>query len=84
MNEKMRAVLCDSTLGFPLSVHHSSFIIHHSPLRIEFQSYSEAYGDDFEDCRRRVPDLTKLRRLTGLEARWGLDEIIAELVEQRT
>ncbi|MCD4727114.1 MAG: GDP-mannose 4,6-dehydratase [Pirellulales bacterium] len=52
-----------------------------SPLRIEFQSYAEAYGDDFEDCRRRVPDLSKLCRLTGLEARWGLDEIIAELVE---
>ena len=27
----------------------------------QFQSYTEAYGDDFEDCRRRVPDLTKLR-----------------------
>jgi UDP-glucose 4-epimerase len=51
-----------------------------SPLRIEFQSYAEAYGDDFEDCRRRVPDLTKLRRLTGLQARYGLDDIIRELV----
>ncbi len=52
-----------------------------SPLRIEFQSYAEAYGEDFEDCRRRVPDLTKLRRLTGLQARYGLDDIIRELVE---
>lgn len=52
-----------------------------SPLHIEFQSYAEAYGEDFEDCRRRVPDLSKLCRLTGLEARWGLDEVIAELVE---
>jgi UDP-glucose 4-epimerase len=51
-----------------------------SSLRIEFQSYAEAYGDDFEDCRRRVPDLTKLRRLTGLQARYGLDDIIRELV----
>ena len=63
------------------NVHHSSFITHHSPLRIEFQSYAEAYGEDFEDCRRRVPDLTKLRRLTGLQARYGLDDIIRELVE---
>ena len=52
-----------------------------SSLHVEFQSYAAAYGEDFEDCRRRVPDLTKLRRLTGLEARWGLDEIIDELME---
>ncbi len=51
-----------------------------SPLRIEFQSYTEAYGADFEDCRRRVPDLSKLRRLTGVQARYGLDDIIRELV----
>jgi UDP-glucose 4-epimerase len=50
-------------------------------LRIEFQSYAQAYGDDFEDCRRRVPDLTKLRQLTGIQARYGLDDIIRELVE---
>jgi UDP-glucose 4-epimerase len=50
-------------------------------LRIEFQSYADAYGDDFEDCRRRVPDLTKLRTLTGLEARYSLDDVIRELVE---
>ena len=30
-------------------------------LPIQFQSYAEAYGEDFEDCRRRVPDLTRLR-----------------------
>ncbi len=51
-----------------------------SPLRIEFQSYTEAYGSDFEDCRRRVPDLSKLRQLTGIQARYGLDDIIRELI----
>jgi UDP-glucose 4-epimerase len=51
-----------------------------SPLRIQFQTYTEAYGDDFEDCRRRVPDLTKLRTLTGIQAKYGLDDIIRELV----
>lgn len=54
-----------------------------TPLAIKFQSYTEAYGEDFEDCRRRVPDLSKLLRLTGLKARWGLDEVIAELVERK-
>jgi nucleoside-diphosphate-sugar epimerase len=52
-----------------------------SRLAIQFQSYAEAYGNNFEDCRRRVPDLSKLRRLTGLQARYGLDDIIRELVE---
>jgi len=52
-----------------------------SSLQIQFQSYAEAYGDDFEDCRRRVPDLSKLRQLTGIQARYGLDEIVRELVE---
>ena len=30
-------------------------------LGVEFQSYRDAYSDDFEDVRRRVPDLSKLR-----------------------
>jgi UDP-glucose 4-epimerase len=49
-------------------------------LAIEFISYARAYGEDFEDCRRRVPDLTKLRKLTGLRTQHGLDDIIRELV----
>jgi UDP-glucose 4-epimerase len=52
-----------------------------SPLQINFQSYTEAYGADFEDCRRRVPDLSRLRTLTGIQARYSLDDIIRELVE---
>jgi UDP-glucose 4-epimerase len=51
-----------------------------SSLQIEFQSYTEAYGADFEDCRRRVPDLSKLRTLTEIQARYSLDDIIRELV----
>ena len=49
-------------------------------VAIEFQSYGEAYGDDFEDCRRRVPDLSRLRGLVDFEPRFTLDEVIAELV----
>ncbi len=67
----------------PRTSNPQSLIPRPSSLHIEFQSYAEAYGDDFEDCRRRVPDLSKLCRLTGLEARWGLDEVIAELVERK-
>ncbi len=49
-------------------------------LEVEFISYVQAYGEDFEDCRRRVPDLTKLLQLTGLQAQYRLDDIIRELV----
>lgn len=50
-------------------------------LSIEFISYADAYSEDFEDCRRRVPDLTKVRRLTGLRAQYTLDRVVRELVE---
>jgi UDP-glucose 4-epimerase len=50
-------------------------------LKVEFVSYAQAYNEDFEDCRRRVPDLTKLRKLTGLQTQYGLDDIIREVVE---
>jgi UDP-glucose 4-epimerase len=49
-------------------------------IPIEFISYAKAYSEDFEDCRRRVPDLTKLRKLTGLRAKYRLDDIVRELV----
>jgi UDP-glucose 4-epimerase len=50
-------------------------------LAIEFISYADAYSEDFEDCRRRVPDLSKTHRLTGLRAQYTLDRVIRELVE---
>jgi UDP-glucose 4-epimerase len=49
-------------------------------LDIEYQSYQAAYSDDFEDVRRRVPDLSKLRRTIDFEARIDLDQIIAEVI----
>ncbi len=49
-------------------------------LQIEYQSYAAAYSDDFEDVRRRVPDLTRLRRMIDFELRHDLDQIIREVV----
>jgi UDP-glucose 4-epimerase len=49
-------------------------------LEIEFQSYAAAYGDDFEDCRRRVPDLARLRGWIDFRPAHQLDDIIRELV----
>ena len=42
--------------------------------------YDEAYAEGFEDMPRRVPDLSKLERLTGFRARTALDEIIEDVL----
>jgi len=42
--------------------------------------YTEAYGPDFEDLQRRVPDLTRLRGLLGAVPMRDLDEIIDRAV----
>ena len=49
-------------------------------LSIEFISYADAYSKDFEDCRRRVPDLSRLREAIGFEPRHDLDECIREVI----
>lgn len=43
---------------------------------IEFQSYKEAYDESFEDIRRRVPELNRIRETIGYEAKHDLDAII--------
>jgi UDP-glucose 4-epimerase len=51
-----------------------------NPLaKIEFQSYAKAYDEDFEDIRRRVPDLSRLRQAIGYEPKLGMDEIIRDV-----
>jgi UDP-glucose 4-epimerase len=49
-------------------------------LEIEFQSYAAAYSEDFEDIRRRVPDLSRLRRTIEFQLQYDLDRIITEVI----
>ena len=49
-------------------------------LAIEFQSYAAAYSEDFEDVRRRVPDLTRLRSTIDYRLEYDLDRIIEEVI----
>jgi UDP-glucose 4-epimerase len=44
--------------------------------KIEFQSYSDAYDDSFEDIRRRVPELTRIQQTIGFKPTNDLDAII--------
>ncbi len=52
-----------------------------SSSTVEFQSYSDAYDRDFEDVRRRVPDLTRLRATITARPRFDLNGIIREVAE---
>jgi UDP-glucose 4-epimerase len=51
-----------------------------SNSEIIFKNYEEVYGDDFEEPKIRVPDISKINRVTGWVPKKGLDEIIIELV----
>ena len=50
---------------------------------IEFQSYSDAYDETFEDIRRRVPDLTRIQQAIGYRARHDLDAIIDSVAQSQ-
>lgn len=52
-----------------------------SSSEIVFIPYKQAYGIDFVDIRKRRPNLTKIKKLTGYEPRWTLEETIREVAE---
>jgi UDP-glucose 4-epimerase len=47
-----------------------------STSSIELVPYEQAYGEGFEDMRRRVPDNSRAQRLIGFDPETGLDDII--------
>ncbi len=49
-------------------------------IRIEHLPYSKAYGDDFEDVRRRVPDVSRLKQTIGSVPRLGLESILDDII----
>jgi UDP-glucose 4-epimerase len=54
-----------------------------SSSSIELQTYTEAYDCDFEDVRRRVPDLTRLRTTIPYQPRFDLDAIIRDVIASK-
>src|SRR5207249_1518776 len=46
---------------------------------IEFQTYTAAYDKDFEDVRRRVPDLSRLRSTIDYRPRYDLEATIRDV-----
>ncbi|MEJ7764972.1 MAG: GDP-mannose 4,6-dehydratase [Acidimicrobiales bacterium] len=54
-----------------------------SGSEIQLIPYDQAFPQGgFEDMRRRVPDTTKLRDLTGWEAARGLDDILDDVIAE--
>ncbi len=51
-----------------------------SKSEIVLVPYEKAYEEGFEDMQRRVPDLSKLRALTGYEPQVTLDEVLDRVV----
>lgn len=51
-----------------------------SASTIEYMSYLEAYGEDYEDMPRRRPELSRLRELIGFEPRFSLDDTLGDLI----
>ncbi len=48
---------------------------------IVLQSYADAFDEDFEDVRCRVPDLSRLQATIEYRAMHSLEMIITEVVE---
>ncbi len=52
-----------------------------STSTIEFIPFEKAYDQNFEDLQRRVPDLTKIRRLIGYAPKVTIDDIIDKVAD---
>lgn len=53
-----------------------------SQSEIRFVSYAAAYGEGFEDMRRRVPSLEKAQRLIGYRPTRTLENIINDVADE--
>jgi UDP-glucose 4-epimerase len=52
-----------------------------SPSEIKYIPYEDAYEKGFEDMSRRLPDISKIQRLTGYQPQASLEEILKEVIE---
>jgi UDP-glucose 4-epimerase len=50
---------------------------------IEYVSYEQAYGQQFDDLPRRVPRLDRIRGAIGFEPKWSLEQIIRSVIDDQ-
>lgn len=51
-----------------------------STSEIKYVPYDEAYDESFEDMKRRVPDISKIRQFIGWEPKLTLDELLLKVI----
>ena len=52
-----------------------------STSEIVYKKHSEVFGDHFEEPHRRVPDISKIKKIVGWQPKQSLDEVIIEIAE---
>lgn len=52
-----------------------------SSSEIVYKKHSEVFGDPFEEPQRRVPDISKIKKVLGWQPMQSLDEVIIEIAE---
>ena len=52
-----------------------------STSEIIYKKHSEVFGDHFEEPQRRVPDISKIKKIVGWQPKQSLDEVIIEIAE---
>ena len=52
-----------------------------SKSEIVYKKHAEVFGDNFEEPQRRVPDISKIKKVTGWQPKRSLDEVIIETAE---
>ncbi len=52
-----------------------------STSEIIYKKHSEVFGDHFEEPQRRVPDISKIKKLVGWQPKQSLDAVIIEIAE---
>ena len=50
-----------------------------SKSKITFSTYTDSYGEGFEDMQRRVPDISKIKQVLGWSPEINLDQIIKDI-----
>ena len=52
-----------------------------SSSEINYKKHSEVFGDNFEEPKRRVPDISKVKNFVGWQPSKSLDEVILEIAD---
>ena len=52
-----------------------------SSSKINYKKHSEVFGDNFEEPKRRVPDISKIKDFVGWQPKKSLDEVILEIAD---